>query len=534
MVKLSSSYHATNAIARMTKPQIISRKLDVLFVAPNSSLQAYQGLAETYAAIEPPTWALLLAQSCRAKGFGVAILDCDAERLPLQSAIDRIGEVNARLVVFVVYGQNPNSGTTGMIGASSLAKELKLQHPEIPICFVGSHTSALPLEVLQNSFVDFVLLNEGVYALHNLLRSDLHSDLEKILGIGFKAVDKSGKVNLVLNAPQHVVPQERMDIDLPGYAWDLLPLRSRPLDLYRAHFWHADFSHEKRTPFAAIYTSLGCTFACDFCMINIVNRSDNGSEINASNSRGMRYWGTKLIADELEKLNKMGVETVRISDEMFFLNRRYYEPLLNEVVKRGLKLRMWAYSRVDTVRPDYLDLFRKAGINWLALGIEAGNQKVRQEVSKGSFKEVNIRDVCSSVRATGMNVISNYIFGFPEDTLATMGETLDLALELNTEMANMYPCQALPGSPMYINARRNGWKLPDSYAGYAFLSYESQPLPTKHLSAAEVLKFRDEAWQRYFSNPAFLNLVGAKFGDAERKNVEDMARVRLRRKILGD
>jgi len=219
---------------------------------------------------------------------------------------------------------------------------------------------------------------------------------------------------------------------------------------------------------------------------------------------------------------------------MFFMNRRYYEPLLNEIIERGLKLRMWAYSRVDTVRPQYLELFQKAGINWLALGIEAGNQEVRQEVSKGSFQEVNIRDVCSTVRASGMNVISNYIFGFPEDNFQTMGETLSLALELNTEMANMYPCQALPGSPMYRMAKRNGWKLPSSYGGYAFLSYDSEPLPTNHLTAAEVLKFRDEAWQKYFSDPSYLNLVGTKFGEKERENVEDMAKIRLRRKILGD
>lgn len=511
-----------------------SRKLDVLFINPDSSLQAYQGLAKTYAAIEPPTWALLLAQSCRAKGFGVGILDCDAERLTLQSAVDRIKDASPRLVVFVVYGQNPNSGTTGMIGASALAKELKQQHPEFPICFVGSHTSALPLEVLQNFFVDFVLLNEGVYALHNLLKTDFRNGIGKVLGIGYKSVNQSGQVELVLTPPQQVVPQERMDIDMPGYAWDLLPYRSKPLDLYRAHFWHAEFDHGKRTPFAAIYTSLGCSFGCDFCMINIINRSDNGSEIDASHSRGIRYWGTKLIADELEKLAKMGVETVRISDEMFFLNRRHYEPLLNEIIKRGLKLRMWAYSRVDTIRPEYLELFQTAGINWLALGIEAGNQKVRQEASKGSFKEMNVRDICATVRAGGMNVISNYIIGLPEDNLQTMDETLSLALELNTEMANMYPCQALPGSPMYHIAKRRGWKLPDSYAGYAFLSYDSEPLPTRYLSAAEVLKFRDEAWQTYFSNPAYLSLIEAKFGEAERKNVEDMAKIKLRRRILGD
>lgn len=118
--------------------------------------------------------------------------------------------------------------------------------------------------------------------------------------------------------------------------------------------------------------------------------------------------------------------------------------------------------------------------------------------------------------------------------MATMQETLDLAMELNTEMANMYPSQALPGSPMYNLARKNGWALPDSYAGYAFLSYESQPLPTKYVSSADVLRFRDAAWRTYFASPAYLSLVEQKFGTRERLNIEDMASIHLNRKILGD
>jgi anaerobic magnesium-protoporphyrin IX monomethyl ester cyclase len=510
------------------------RALDVLFVNPDSSAQAYQGLAATYSAIEPPTWALLLAQSCRAKGFGAAIMDCDAEKLSLAAAVRRARDLKPRLVVFVVYGQNPNSGTTSMIGATLLAQRLKDEAPELPIAFVGSHTSALPREVLALPCVDFVFLNEGVYALHKLLRSNLKDDLAKVDGIGRKTRDRDGRAVLWLNRPQAVVPQERMDEDLPGYAWDLLPFRERPLDLYRAHFWHAGFDHAKRTPFAAIYTSLGCNFACDFCMINIVNRSDNGEEVHAAHSRGMRFWSPALIAGELEKLARMGCQTVRISDEMFFLNRRYYEPLLTQVVARDLNLRMWAYSRVDTVRPAALELFQRAGIGWLALGIEAGSQMVRKEVSKGSFQEVNIREVCSTVRGAGINVISNYIFGFPDDTAQTMQQTLDLALELNTEMANMYPCQALPGSPMYRQAMRNGWKLPDSYAGYGFLSYDCEPLATRHVSAEQVLRFRDQAWQTYFSHAPYLDLVAQKFGAQERANVEAMSQIRLKRRILGD
>jgi radical SAM superfamily enzyme YgiQ (UPF0313 family) len=513
------------------------RPLDVLLINPNSSAKAYQGLAQVYSAIEPPTWALLLAQSCRAKGFGVQILDCDAERLTLTQSIQRIREANPRLLLLVVYGQNPNSGTTSMIGALELAKELKRNHPQYLIAIVGSHVSALPREVLAYPCIDIVLLNEGVYALHDLLRSDLdpQRDLPTIKGIGYKREGSAGSPTMaILNPPQRVVPQERMDIDMPGYAWDLLPYKQKPFDLYRAHFWHANFDHGQRSPFAAIYTSLGCQFACDFCMINIVNRVDNNDSINASHSRGMRFWSTELIGRELEKLAGYGVKTLRISDEMFFLNRRYYEPLLNHVVDRRLDFNMWAYSRVDTVREDKLSLFKKAGIHWLALGVEAGNQNIRQEISKGSFKVVNIRDVCRIIHDSDIKIGSNYIFGFPDDTLETMQQTLDLALELNTEMANMYPCQALPGSPMHHIAKANGWKLPETFEGFAFLSYESEPLPTKHVSAADVLNFRDRAWNKYHTNPAYLDLIARQFGAEERQNIENMASIKLRRKLLGD
>ena len=45
-----------------------------------------------------------------------------------------------------------------------------------------------------------------------------------------------------------------------------------------------------------------------------------------------------------------------------------------------------------------LELFKKAGVNWLCLGIEAGNQIVRQNIEKGRFQSVNIREVVSNVK----------------------------------------------------------------------------------------------------------------------------------------
>jgi radical SAM superfamily enzyme YgiQ (UPF0313 family) len=230
----------------------------------------------------------------------------------------------------------------------------------------------------------------------------------------------------------------------------------------------------------------------------------------------------------------MGVETIRISDEMFFLSRAHYEPLLKGIVERGIPIRTWSYARVDTVREQYLELFRRAGVRWLAIGIESGDEGIRREASKGSFKPADVRRVVSGVEAAGLHVGANYIFGLPHDTVETMARTLDLALELCTPFANFYPCQALPGSSLYYLARARGWALPESFSGFGFLSYDCQPLPTCHLSAAEVLRFRDDAWHTYFSQPAYLNVVERTFGGEQRRTVEEMARIRLKRKLLGD
>ena len=54
--------------------------MDVCFVVPGIGEKAYQKLASVYSAIEPPTWALLLAQALRASKYESVILDFEADR----------------------------------------------------------------------------------------------------------------------------------------------------------------------------------------------------------------------------------------------------------------------------------------------------------------------------------------------------------------------------------------------------------------------------------------------------------------------
>jgi len=510
--------------------------LDVLFITPGNAKRIYQDLAEDYSAIETPTWSLLLAESCRSVGYNVAILDANAERLTNQEVVERIEKLNPRLICFVVYGQNPNSGTVNMSGAVTLASDIKSHDVKAPISMIGSHVQSLPYETLRKEKdIDIIFANEGVYSLRNLLsKKDLHNlnELSEVRGIGFR---RDGEP--VLTEPEKIVPQNRMDIDLPGYAWDLLPYKDKPLDLYRAPMWHADYIQEKRYPYAALYTSLGCMFKCSFCMINILNRDDNDSIGVASNYSRMRFWSPEFIIKEFDKLYEMGVRTLRISDEMFLLNKKYYIPLCKMLKERGYgeKLNTWAYSRIDTIRkPENLKLVREAGIKWLALGIESGDKNVRLQVTKGRFEDVDIREVVKMVHDADIEIIANYLFGLPGDDFKSMEKTFDLSLELCTLAWNAYATMALPGSLMYKEAVDAGHKMPDDYAGYSFHSYNTQPLPTEHLSSAEILKFRDEAWLQYHTYEPFLQKVEDKHGKLARENIEKMTKVKLKRKILGD
>ena len=45
---------------------IMKNNLDCLLIHSDSAKRAYQSLSGKYSAIDPPTWSLLLAESCRA------------------------------------------------------------------------------------------------------------------------------------------------------------------------------------------------------------------------------------------------------------------------------------------------------------------------------------------------------------------------------------------------------------------------------------------------------------------------------------
>jgi len=499
-----------------------AKQLDLVLVSPCSRGRAYQSLGRELAAVEPPVWARLLAAFCLRRGLTVLIIDAEAEELGAEEVADQISQLKPTLTAVVVYGHQPSASTQNMTAAGDVCRAIKRRSSEHKVLLVGGHVAALPERTLREEEVDFVAGGEGfvtLAALVEALQTPLPA-LAKVPGLWYRDQDQ-------IRANPDVPLLSDLDGDVSARdGWDLLPMAK-----YRAHNWHC-LDGSERSPYAAIYTTLGCPYHCSFCCIQAPFRQGEKAGGLRASTNSYRYWSTDHVLDQIDLLvNRYGVRNLKIADEMFVLSRKHVLALCEGIARRKFDLNIWAYARVDTIKDDMLGPLREAGFSWLALGIEAGAERVRADVDK-RFHQEEVFEVVGKVRAAGINIIGNYIFGLPEDDADTMQATLDLAVELNCEFANFYATMAYPGSPLYTRALQQGVPLPRAWSGYAQHARDCLPLPTRYLTARDVLKFRDDAFLRYYTGPNYLETIGRRFGGAAVAHLRRMTSVRLERDLL--
>jgi len=484
---------------------------DILLVKANNQKRLYQDLSRNLSGIEPPLWLALIASFLREQGFRVGVIDAEAENLDVEETVARIQAQKPILTGVIVSGTNPSASTTNMIGAGRLLANLRREASGLPIAICGLHPSALPERTAREESADFVIEGEGFTAFAGLTEQlkagkDARKDDFLIEGLWYKRGDK------IVSNPRAANIQ---DLDnLPMAAWDLLPM-----DKYRAHNWHCFDDVTRRTPYAVIYTSLGCPFQCSFCCINAI-----------FGGRGIRYRSMAKVAEEIDHLVRTyKIRNIKILDEIFVLKPERLEEFCQRVIGLGHDLNFWVYGRVDTVKPRMLPVMKKAGINWIAYGFEAGSKKVRDGVSKGRFSQEQIYEIVEKTHAAGIHIVANFIFGLPEDDLETMRATLEMAQRLNCAYANFYCAMAYPGSQLYADAIAQGVTLPKAWSGYAQFSEDSLPLPTKYLSPGQILRFRDQAFDEYYRDPRYLQMMQERFGAETVEHIRQMCSVKLRR-----
>ncbi|MBI4822600.1 MAG: radical SAM protein [Deltaproteobacteria bacterium] len=194
------------------------------------------------------------------------------------------------------------------------------------------------------------------------------------------------------------VPKDKSLDFLPEPDWSL------------AERWHG-------RPFRMVhYESVrGCPYRCAFC--NYPYLFDDTKFRTKSASR---------IAEDWQRLAKLGVRWVSCLDSLFTMPRRRLVELCDRLIALGSPVSWICYARADDLIDEAaVRRMKAAGCEEVQIGIESGDQKVLDAMNKRTTVEKNRRalEVC---RAVGLTSLVTVIVGYPGETRRTVDATYSL------------------------------------------------------------------------------------------------------------
>ena len=361
----------------------------------------------------PPMGLLYLGAYLEREGYRVEIRDfCNPGGRPDYSRYDLVGI---------------SADTTRHLKAMEIARQAK--EAGCMVVMGGPHPCYIDEEILASPWVDFIVHGEGEATLLELVRALEASDREweGIQGISFR---RDGRV---VRTPMRPFIQDL----------NALPLPVRHLvdmDLYR----RTKFGERPITP---VVTSRGCPTNCHFC---------------SSSS----FFGTKwrarspeAVAEELEELHgKYGFGAVAFVDDNFTLSPQRVVAISEEIIKRGLDLWWWNFSRAETLvrNEEMLKVMRRAGAKTVYIGVESASPRTLDDLGKKMDLDTVIKAV-ELLKKHGFEIFASYILGSPRDDARDIRETIRFAKRLDTNVAQFSILTPYPGTALYEELKEHIW-----------------------------------------------------------------------------
>ncbi|HHU75727.1 MAG TPA: B12-binding domain-containing radical SAM protein [Firmicutes bacterium] len=309
--------------------------------------------------------------------------------------------------------------------AYRLASFIRSHH--IPVIIGGIHATFLPDEALQ--YGDYVVRGEADQSFLPLVR---------VLEKDEQPVDVPGVSYLKDGVPVHN-PYKKYIVDV-----NELPIPDLSL-----------FTNKKIKGSIPIMTSRGCPHNCSFC------------SVTAMFGHKYRFRRTELVLEELALYQG---KDVFFCDDNFTDNYRRTKELLQGMLERKIRLNGWgAQVRVEAARNDeLLDLMQRTGAKIVYIGLESINPATLEAYNK----KQSIEDIRNSIRRFhdhGIRVHGMFVFGSDEDTVQTIRDTADFALETRIDSIQFMILTPLPGTPFYEKLETEGrlltkdWELYDGH-----------------------------------------------------------------------
>ncbi|WP_341225353.1 radical SAM protein [uncultured Arcticibacterium sp.] len=380
-------------------------------------------------------------------------------------------------------------GTTVLTGsiikdALLVSKLIKEKFADLPVIWGGWHASLFPEETLSESCIDVVVRGQGEMAFAELVERLLAKEsLAGLKGVSFK---ENGKI--VAN-PERTM----MDINkFPAFNYDLIPVKD-----------YVKLSGRKQLDYIS---SQGCRFRCTFCADPFVY------------NRGWYGYSPERVGDEIEALwNKYQFEHIHFQDETYFTNKKRVAGIAQEFIDRKLPISWFATMRADQgfrLEDDVWELCKKSGLEKVMIGVEAGSQEMLDWMKK----DIKIEQVFACAeKCLKYDIAINFsaIVGFPDETDASINETIRIAKELRKMSSKfqvaVFYFKPYPGNEIADLLTSRGFEFPVGLSGWANFDYvgsvESDWISNQKIKEIEGFKFYQ---QLGYSEPTFLKAIPQK------------------------
>jgi len=359
-----------------------------------------------------------LATSLRMHGKEVDILDAAKDNIPPQVVAEIVKKKKYDVVGFYVLSPLLTS-------VKIYSEEIKKICPDTVIVVGGPHPTFEPEHTLTFlDKVDFACKGDGEETLPFIL----DKSPEEIPNLVWR---KNGEIRI---NREHTVDINKY----PMPAWDIIkPDTYPPAPI-------GIFSEAKKI--AQIITTRGCPYPCSFCGVPLIA----GKII-----RTRRY---ENILSEIDMLiSKYGIEEIDIIDDnLTIAPRKWLIGFLNELVKAKFPAKFTLPSgiRVDLVNEEILDLMKRAGFSYFALGIESANQKTLDIMEKKLKVETVVKKL-EIISKYGFYVQGNFILGYPTEDLKDNLRTIKFARSLPIQKAGFFIFNPFPGTKEWNQIKVN-------------------------------------------------------------------------------
>ncbi|MBI4362307.1 MAG: radical SAM protein [Euryarchaeota archaeon] len=401
-------------------------------------------------------------------GHHVEALDAQAERLRFRD----LEKIRRRIETVSPDAIGITSATTQIHYSHLIAGQAKQVDSGIATIAGGYHPGAMPRETLEEfPHFDFAIAGEAEMTMLELVEAlENGGDVSTIRGIAYRA---DGQVHLTEPRPWN------QDLDsLPFPAFELFPLQKyRPI-----------FTPREKVLQLPASSTRGCPYSCTFCY--------------RSQGRTLRERSVGNIIREIQwDIEKFEASQIFFVDDTFAVNRKRALEFCEVMVRLGLHEEVtWVCaSRVDRVDPGLLQRMRGAGCTHIAFGVESGNQMLLARTQKNITIEQS-RSAVQWAKEAGMSVHTMYILGIPGETRESAQETIEFALELDSDTANFAILTAYPGTEVMRMAERGeegmfletkDWREYGKHSG-------SGALASTSISRRELEKLQIHAYLRFY------------------------------------